>query len=1304
MRRSVRAAFAMLVVAIGALMFMQPAFASNPLPATIQNGDFSQRMAAWFTYSWDAGASTVGVEDGVAVIDSAVQNDARLKQELSLAPDTVYCVSVDVLTENVVRMGDQGAGIGFDMTGAFADAPDDTGGWQRLELYVQTGPAQSSATLNLTLGGYGNEAYGRALFDNVTIEEAEAPEGARVYSLEPLQFDDGGGEDASEDHSVNYPGDFIAKVLFAAGCAAFAYAVWRWTNRRDWAIAPRTEMALIVGLMAVALIARAVILVLSKGYPNDTQTFAFWTNRMTTTPPSQFYAEDVFCDYPPGMLYLLGMGGWVAKFLGITVLMSGPGLLLMFLPVLICDIATAFVAWRYAREKCNQMQSLGILILLLFLPVLIYDSAVWHQVDSVMALFLVLSFWRLERGHKRWAAFFYAIALLCKPQALIAGPVFALPYLFDLWDSPNRKKAWADLGLGVGIALVTLFGLAFPFKGNQPWYWLVQKYFDTATSYAYGSVNAFNFWALMGGNFVDQNTLLGPLSFVQWANIMTVLSVAATVALYAFARKRGKDKVSLFLIAAFLFAMVFAFGPRMHERYSYPVLIFLPLAYVAIRDKGLINTFCYFSATIYFNMSAALYALNDMNAYTSPQFVWTMRADALLTFMVTVFLATICFEICVRGRIYHGEQTPKSPSVSAPPDAKPHRLHDDLGRRKPLWTRTDALLLIGLTVSYAIVAFVQLGTTQVPQTYWRNEASLALSAPDQAIGRDESIRVRFDGVQSIKEVWVYSGISEGKLKIASSGEESFGVVLDDNGNYVDQPASAVGEESAPGLPAVNVRVDYDVMYRWNITPLNVQTDELWLETIGDAWINEVVFVDSSGNAVVPLSVQYPADLGIDAQSSVAHLFDETDMLPARPDRTNGMYFDELYHGRTAYEHLRGLTPYENTHPPLGKILIMLGITLFGMNPFGWRCVGTLIGVLMIPVIYAFAKRLLKQTRWAFFVALLFAFDFMHYVQTRIATIDVYGVFFILLMYYFMLAYWQMNFYDDGLKKTLRPLALSGLMFGLGAASKWICIYAGGGLAVILFTSLAQRGCEFLEARSDAAKDVPGAAERVERTQHYGNHVLGTLICCVIAFVIVPIAIYIASYAPYFLCADKPYSFKGVIEVQQFMLRYHSNLTSRHSFESQWWTWPLILRPIFYYSGNRLPEGIAAGISAFGNPAVWWTGLVGLIALIVRGVRRKSFDNSTVFLLIAFGAQFVPWMFISRATFIYHYFASVPFIVLALAYVLQSWSRRSKDAWPTAVAIMCASVLLFAVFYPELSGLPVPRTYLEALQWLPRWTW
>ena len=53
-------------------------------------------------------------------------------------------------------------------------------------------------------------------------------------------------------------------------------------------------------------------------------------------------------------------------------------------------------------------------------------------------------------------------------------------------------------------------------------------------------------------------------------------------------------------------------------------------------------------------------------------------------------------------------------------------------------------------------------------------------------------------------------------------------------------------------------------------------------------------------------------------------------------------------------------------------LMMLGIEIFGMTPFGWRFMGTLLGCLMLPVMYLLTKQLLKKTEYAFLATFLMA--------------------------------------------------------------------------------------------------------------------------------------------------------------------------------------------------------------------------------------------------------------------------------------------------------------------------------------------
>ena len=81
------------------------------------------------------------------------------------------------------------------------------------------------------------------------------------------------------------------------------------------------------------------------------------------------------------------------------------------------------------------------------------------------------------------------------------------------------------------------------------------------------------------------------------------------------------------------------------------------------------------------------------------------------------------------------------------------------------------------------------------------------------------------------------------------------------------------------------------------------------------------------------------------------------------------------------------------------------------------------------------------------------------------------------------------------------------------------------------------------------------------------------------------------------------------------------------------------------------------------------------------------------MLILYAALYLPWALISRATFIYHYFAAMIFALLALGLALQ----RLLERRPLLGSGVCAGAVvlaagLFAFFFPVLSGLPVSTTW------------
>lgn len=472
--------------------------------------------------------------------------------------------------------------------------------------------------------------------------------------------------------------------------------------------------------------------------------------------------------------------------------------------------------------------------------------------------------------------------------------------------------------------------------------------------------------------------------------------------------------------------------------------------------------------------------------------------------------------------------------------------------------------------------------------------------------------------------------------------------------------------------------NYATLLKWHSVDTARETPVRYLRITGHGsglQLGEIAFFDADGGRLT--------DFVCSAGSA---LFDAPESVPTDDSWRSSCIFDEIYHVRTALEHLQSVYPYEVSHPPLGKLIISLGILLWGNNPFGWRFMGTLFGVGMLPILYCFLKNLFGKRPVALLGTLLLAFDFMHFTQTRIATIDTYGVFFILLSYWF---FWRYLTVDASLpfRKSVLPLFFSGLSFGLGAASKWTVLYAGAGLAVLWILDLLLR-----------ARDAnPGS---------WFARLGKTIAVCIPFFVLIPACIYVLSYIPYGRACGMTVGggmlwnkdfYRIIWENQKFMFSYHSSLVATHPYSSKWYEWVADLKPILYYVGYSEDGSSKAAISAFGNPAVWWAGILAMLAMVYHAFARK--DGRALFILLGFAAQLLPWVFITRLTFIYHYFPSTIFLILALSHVLNTlWERGGKAA---AVGYTSAAGALFAAFYPCLSGLTVPVAYVTGfLRWFP----
>ena len=215
--------------------------------------------------------------------------------------------------------------------------------------------------------------------------------------------------------------------------------------------------------------------------------------------------------------------------------------------------------------------------------------------------------------------------------------------------------------------------------------------------------------------------------------------------------------------------------------------------------------------------------------------------------------------------------------------------------------------------------------------------------------------------------------------------------------------------------------------------------------------------------------------------------------------------------------------------------------------------------------------------------------------------------------------------------------------------------------------------------------VPPPSPPAEGWLRLGSGLGLPIVWMVLTLIAIPLGVYVALYIPWALIdnhqlvAGWPPGHTGqtLIDLTGEMYRYHNNLTAAHAASSPWWAWPLNLKPVWFYQGS-FADSTAASIYDAGNMVIWWLGIPAMVFVAIQAFRRQSLPLALI--LIGFLCQWVSWARIDRAAFQYHYYTSLPFIVLALAYfVAELWHGASRRTWlaarvAAAVALMGPVIL------------------------------
>jgi dolichyl-phosphate-mannose-protein mannosyltransferase len=436
-------------------------------------------------------------------------------------------------------------------------------------------------------------------------------------------------------------------------------------------------------------------------------------------------------------------------------------------------------------------------------------------------------------------------------------------------------------------------------------------------------------------------------------------------------------------------------------------------------------------------------------------------------------------------------------------------------------------------------------------------------------------------------------------------------------------------------------------------------------------------------------------------------------------------FDEVYYPRAAAEYLAhvdvgGHGPFEYTHPPLTKLIVALSILLFGGLPagdttLGWRFLNVVIGALMLPLAYAFVKRITGSTLAASLAAALLLFDGFRFVQARIATPEITVAVLALAVLYAFYRWWTVS--DDRAHGAREPATYLGrflVVLGAGllvaALAAWFVPSLGtrhvgpewvaptravmfaylamvaylaaslvaepaappvssrtgspSGPAPVLWLVLLGLACGMLmAAKWNGVLDllvVIGLSAFVvlqrflKRPALYGNPFAFRLDVLVAWLVTICGVVYVLSYVPYFALGHNAVD---LVEMQHAMYDYHHSLAATHPYASPWWQWPLLLKPISYYYAAFSPYATthAATDCCVAEIIALPNPLVwwtGLISVPFVGyLAWKERSRGFLLLAVAYVMQWLPWALSPRIAFAYHFFPNLAIIAMCDAILL-----------------------------------------------------
>jgi dolichyl-phosphate-mannose--protein O-mannosyl transferase len=449
-------------------------------------------------------------------------------------------------------------------------------------------------------------------------------------------------------------------------------------------------------------------------------------------------------------------------------------------------------------------------------------------------------------------------------------------------------------------------------------------------------------------------------------------------------------------------------------------------------------------------------------------------------------------------------------------------------------------------------------------------------------------------------------------------------------------------------------------------------------------------------------------------------------------------FDEKHYAPQAWQVLHNHGVEDNpgfglvVHPQVGKQLIAIGEAIFGFDGVGWRFAGALLGVVLVTLVMRIVRRISRSTLVGAIAGVLLICDGVSFVAARTALLD--G----LLTFFVVAAFGALIVDRDQVRRRMHVALLAGrsaeTVWGPRLGVRWWRFGAGVLLGLACGTKWSGLYFVLFFGAMSLAFDV--AARRQYRvTRPWVGTLRRDLIPTAYALGVFPVAVYLASYAPWFAsetAIDRheaglsigrhgiiplPDAIRSLWHYSAKALEFHAGLTNSagnyHPWESKPWSWPMSLRPVLYAIDQQNVAGCGAQSCVkaemlVGTPAMWWLAVPVLIYALWRSLVRRDWRYAVV--LVGYCAGWLPWFAdIDRQMYFFYAATMAPFLVMAIALICgdilyrpgQNAERRTLGL----IAVSCYVALVvtnFAWLFPVLTGLPISQQTWNMEIWLPSW--